>query len=414
MKIKALNVKTFATAAGLMVLAVGALAATGHLPLVHKPDARPAAADKGPQPIMVTAARTKTADFIETVVVTGSLVPREEILVGPEVEGLRVVEVLADEGDRVKKGQTLARLVSDTLEAQVAQNTASLARATAAIAQAQSNIASAEAKLIEARGAYNRGKPLTKSGYLSESGMEQRESAAKSAEAALASARDGLKVAEADKAQVEAQRSEITWKRGRTEVVSPADGIISRRMARIGGYASGVADAMFRVIAKGEIELDAEVTENRLSKLKEGQGADVALAGGTTVSGKIRLISPEIDKATRLGKLRVFLGDNPALRIGGFARGVIETAKSRGLAVPAAALLYGTDGISVQVVSDSMVRTRRVKLGLEQGQLVEVREGLAEGDLVVAKSGTFLRDGDLVRAVVTSEQRRTSDVSSAG
>ena len=407
MKIKAL----FASV-GLAAVAAAGLAASGHLPLMHKPAVVVATAGSGPQPIMVTAARVRSADFVETVVVTGTLVPREEILVGPEVEGLRVIEVLADEGDRVKKGQTLARLVSTTLEAQLAQNDASLARSVAAIAQAQSNIASAEARLVEARGAYNRGKPLTKSGYLSESVMESREAAAKSAEATVASARDGLKVAEADKAQVEAQRRETVWRRGRTEVVSPADGIISRRMARIGGYASGVADAMFRVIAKGEIELDAEVTENRLSKLKEGQGADVALAGGTTVSGKIRLISPEIDKATRLGKLRVFLGDNPALRIGGFARGVIETAKSRGLAVPAAALLYGTDGISVQVVSDSMVRTRRVKLGLEQGQLVEVREGLAEGDLVVAKSGTFLRDGDLVRAVVANEPRRTSDASS--
>ena len=414
MKIPVKSIKSLAVVAGISLVALGALAATGHLPLARKPAISTAGADSGPQPIMVTAARVRTADFIESVVVTGSLVPREEILVGPEVEGLRVVEVLADEGDRVKKGQTLARLVSDTLEAQLGQNTASLAKSVAGIAQAQSNIASVEAKLVEARGAYNRGKPLTKSGYLSESVMESREAAAKSAEAAVASARDGLKVAEADKAQVEAQRREIVWRRGRTEVVSPADGIVSRRMARIGGYASGVADAMFRVIANGEIELDAEVTENRISKLREGLPVEVSVAGGTAVSGKIRLVSPEIDKATRLGKVRVFLGDNPALHIGGFARGVIETAKSRGLAVPAASLLYGADGVSVQVVTEGTVRTRRVKLGLEQGQLVEVREGLAEGDIVVAKSGTFLRDGDLVRAVITSEKRRTSDASSAG
>ena len=77
---------------------------------------------------------------------TGSLVAREEILVGPEVEGLRVTEVLADEGMRVKKGDVLARLVADTLDAQVAQNDAALARATAAIAQARSAIVQAEAR----------------------------------------------------------------------------------------------------------------------------------------------------------------------------------------------------------------------------------------------------------------------------
>ena len=406
--------KTLGAAAALAVVALGAMAATGHLPALHNSpsDARKAA-ETGPLPIMVTVAPVKTVEFVETVVVTGSLVPREEILVGPEVEGLRVIEVLADEGDRVKKGQTLARLVSDTLEAQLAQNDASLARGTAAIAQAQSNIASAEAKLVEARGAYNRGKPLTKSGYLSESVMEQRESAAKTAEAALSSSKDGLKVAEAEKAQVEAQRREIVWRRGRTEVASPADGIISRRVARIGGYASGAGDAMFRVIAKGEVELDAEVTEGRLSKLKEGQTCEVALAGGTKVAGKVRLISPEIDKATRLGKVRVFLGDNPVLRVGGFARGTIETARGNGLAVPASAVLYGPDGASVQVVKEGKVRTRRVKLGLESGALVEVREGLVEGEAVVAKAGTFLRDGDAVRAV-SVEPRRTSDAGSAG
>src|SRR5262245_48752120 len=69
----------------------------------------------------VTVARAAPADFVETVLVTGSLVAREEILVGPEVEGLRITQVLADEGMRVKKGDVLARLVADTLDAQLAQ-----------------------------------------------------------------------------------------------------------------------------------------------------------------------------------------------------------------------------------------------------------------------------------------------------
>ena len=95
----------------------------------------------------MTVARVAPADFTATVLATGSLVAREEILVGPEVEGLRVTEVLADEGMRVKKGDVLARLVADTLDAQVAQNDAGQARATAAIAQARSAIVQAEARL---------------------------------------------------------------------------------------------------------------------------------------------------------------------------------------------------------------------------------------------------------------------------
>ncbi|MET0567915.1 MAG: efflux RND transporter periplasmic adaptor subunit, partial [Hyphomicrobiaceae bacterium] len=150
----------------------------------------------------------------------------------------------------------------------------------------------------------------------------------------------------------------------------------------------------------GEIELDAEVIETRLAKLRADQPARIEVAGAGEVAGKVRLVSAEVDKATRLGRVRVFLGDNPALRVGAFARGLIETARGSGLAVPAAAVLYGEQGASVQLVSDGKVATRPVKLGLAAGGLVEVREGLAEGDVVVAKSGTFLRDGDIVKPIL--------------
>lgn len=348
----------------------------------------------------VTVARVAPADFVETVLATGSLVAREEILVGPEVEGLRITEVLADEGMRVKRGDVLAKLVADTLDAQVAQNDAALARATAGIAQARSAIVQAEARLVESNNAFERAKPLRASGHMAESAFDQREQAARTAQAQLVAARDGLAAAEAEKAQIEAQRRELTWRRGRTEVVAPADGIISRRMARIGGYAAGAAEPMFRIVAKGEVELDAEITETRMAAIRIGQPARVEVTGVGEIAGTVRLVSPEVDKSTRLGRVRIFLGDNPALRVGAFARGSIETASGRGLAVPASAILYGPEGASVQVVRGNRVETRKVKTGLAAGALTEVREGLSEGDIVVARSGTFLRDGDAVRPVV--------------
>jgi HlyD family secretion protein len=347
----------------------------------------------------VTVVRVAPAGFTETVPANGSLVAREEILVGPEVEGLRITQVLADEGQRVRKGEVLARLVADTLDAQLAQNDAALARAIAAIAQAKANIAQAEARHVEAGNAYERAKPLLKGGHMTEAAFDQREQAARTAVAQLAAARDGLKLAEAEKAQVEAQRRELTWRRGRVEVTAPADGIVSRRMARIGGYAAGAAEPMFRIVAKGEVELDAEVVETRLAAVAVGQKARVEVAGLGAVEGTVRLVSPEVDKATRLGRVRIFLGDNPGLRIGSFARGSVLTASGRGLAVPSSAVLYGPDGATVQVVRDDKVEVRKVRIGLSSGALVEIREGLAEGDLVVARAGTFLRAGDLVRPV---------------
>jgi HlyD family secretion protein len=401
-------------------LMIGGVLATSFvlvsLTLVGKPLPRAATPAEGGRETLpdvlaaaVTVARVAPADFVETVLATGSLVAREEILVGPEVEGLRIVEVLADEGQRVKKGEVLARLVADTLDAQLAQNDAGLARTTAAIAQARSAIVQAEARLIENRNAYERAKPLRQAGHMTEAAYDQREQAARTAEAQLTAARDGLKLAEAEKAQVEAQRRELTWRRGRSEVTAPADGIVSRRMARVGGYAAGAAEPMFRIVANGEVELDAEITETRMAAVRIGQTARVDVAGLGIVEGKVRLVSPEVDKATRLGRVRIYLGDNPGLRVGAFARGVVETASGRGLAVPASAVLYGPDGATVQLVRSNRVETRTVRLGLAAGALVEVREGLDEGDLVVARSGTFLREGDAVRPV-PAEKAKLSEV----
>ena len=292
------------------------LAAVGvAVTLVAQPSPKRAAL---PQPeemlaAAVTVARVAPAQFTETVLTTGSLAAREEVLVGPEVEGLRVTEVLAEEGMRVKRGDVLARLVADTLEAQLAQNDAARARAQAAAAQARSGIVQAEARLLEANNAFERAKPLRAAGHLAESGYDQREQAARTAQAQLLAAGDGLKVAEAEKAQVEAQRRELLWRRGRTEVIAPADGVVSRRMARIGGFAAGAAEPMFRIVANGEVELDAEVPETRLAAVRIGQPARVEVAGSGEVMGTVRLVSPEVDKATRLGRVRIYLGDNPTL-----------------------------------------------------------------------------------------------------
>ncbi|MFM8991643.1 MAG: biotin/lipoyl-binding protein [Alphaproteobacteria bacterium] len=105
--------------------------------------ARDAAATEAP-PMAVTTIAATRGTVVETVLVDGSLVAREEVLVGPQVEGLRVVELLAEEGDAVATGQPLARLDRSGLDIQLAQNDAALARAAAAIAQARSQIAQAE------------------------------------------------------------------------------------------------------------------------------------------------------------------------------------------------------------------------------------------------------------------------------
>lgn len=398
----------------IVLAAVGGLALavyqSGHLASylemgAAKQAEKEAAAKKAEAPVpAVSVVHAVKSEFVETVLVTGSFVARNEVLVAPEVDGLRVVELRAEEGDYVKKGDILAILVAEQIDAQLAANEAALASATAAIAQAQSQIAETEARVAEAKAQLERARPLVKDKYLSESVFDQRQATARAAEAQRASAKSALAVAEAEKVRIAAQRRELLWRRSNAELRAPAEGLISKRAGRIGAIATASTltggDTMFRIIGKGEIELEAEVPETSLWKAKPGQEARVVGPAGKEVTGTVRLVSPEVDKTTRLGHVRIFLGVHPELKVGSFARGVIETARRRTIAVPLSAVLYSTAGLaSVQVVVDGKVDTRRVKTSLEANGMVAIDEGLSEGDVVVAKAGTFLRDGDAVRAV---------------
>jgi HlyD family secretion protein len=348
---------------------------------------------------VVSVVTVEPAEFVETLALTGTLVPREEILIATEVEGLRIVDVAADESQLVKKGDVLARLETASLDAQLAQNDAALAKADAAIAQAESAIASAQAKVVEAANALARAKPLRQSGYLAEATFDQRESAARSADASLVSTRDGLTLARADKAQTEALRRDLVWKRGKTEIKAPADGLISRRTAKIGAMAAGAGDPMFRLIANSEVELDAEVPEVQLSRIEVGQAATLTIAGLPDLAGRIRLVSPEIDRTSRLGRVRILALDMAHPRVGSFARASVVVGKGRGLGIPAAAVQFQADGATVQLVQHDHVVTRKIVTGLQSKGFVEVKSGLAAGDSVVARAGTFVRDGDIVRPV---------------
>lgn len=393
---------------GLIVLGIGAWLLGGQRFLVNLVAQR-ALKTQTVQPVApptVSVSHVEAKDFIENVLVTGSLVPREEVLVAPEVEGLRILEIRVDQGDTVKKGDVLAVLETETLEAQLAQNSAGLARSSAAIEQSKSQIMEVEARLEESKAALNRAKPLTESGYVSASVLDQRMASMRSLTALLESARNGLKAAEADKVQMEAMRRELEWRRSRTDVRAPVDGIITRRSARLGKIATAIGVAagepMFRIIQSGEIELDAEVGEADLPKIAIGQIASIHIAGGLNVQGKVRLIAPEVDSATRLGRVRIFIGADQRLRIGTFASASVETARKRNLAIPVSAV-SAAEGVSSTLVLDgSIVRTRKIETGLSLDGFIEVTKGLSDGELVVTRAGTFLKDGDTVRAIETN------------
>ncbi len=352
----------------------------------------------------VTVTEARRITFVDNVLVTGSLVPREEVLVGPEIDGYRITELLAEEGDHVEAGQILARLSREILEAQLAQNTASEARSQAAIDQVRNQIIESEATLRQTEDSFNRVKPLRESGVASQATFDERDAAFRTSRARLAAQREALKLAEADQLLIRAQRRELEVKLGRTDIRSPSAGIVSRRTARLGSVSSSSTDALFRIIKDDEIELDAEVPEFYMTKLKAGQHARVEIADAEERDGVVRLVSSEVNPSSRLGRVRIFLGTGPNLRIGTFAKAMIDAGQRDAIGVPTTAVLYQNESATVLAVVDNKVRERAVKPGLLSGDSVEIKEGLKAGDVVVLRAGSLLRSGDVITPQFAEKQ----------
>jgi HlyD family secretion protein len=353
-----------------------------------------------PKPPSITVATAERREIAQTLVTTGTLVARDEILVGPQIDGLRLEEWLVEVGDEVKQGQVLARLDRDMLETQALQNRSNIARTEAAMAQGEAAIAEAEAAVVEAEAALKRAETLKKTGNATEELLVSRQAASRIAAARVEAQKQNFRAATSDKALAEAQGREIALRLARTEVKAPAAGIVASRAAQVGQIVGMAGTPLFKLVRDGAIELEAEATETRLHSVEPGQKAKVEVAGvPEAVDGAVRLVEPTVDRSSRLGKVRVSLPADKGLRPGLFARGRIETARRVGVVAPQSSLLFGQEGVRVQVVKDGVVQDRKVKLGLSDATGVEILEGLSEGERVVERAGGFLRDGDRITPV---------------
>lgn len=357
----------------------------------------------GPVAPTVSVVQAVMRELVQQQLVTGSLVAREEVQVTAQIEGLKIIEVLVEAGDTVSAGQVLARLDAAPIRVELAQNDAAIARGEAAVAQAKSQIAEAEATLAEARASLERTEALRRSRNATQAALDEKIMQTRTAESRLAAARDGVRLAEAQLAETRAAREAVLLRLAYTELTAPSAGIVSERTARVGAVASAGAGPLFRIVENGEVELAADVAEQVLAVIRPGQPASCRVTGrDEPLAGRVRLVDPKIDTTTRLGRVRIALPGASGLILGTFARAAIETARRTGVAVPLSAVLFDAAGTRVQLVEGETVRTRAVRTGIKTGEMIEIVEGLAAGETVVAVSGTFLRDGDRVRPVAVA------------
>ncbi|MDR3494863.1 MAG: efflux RND transporter periplasmic adaptor subunit [Ancalomicrobiaceae bacterium] len=381
---------------------------------------KPKPADK-PEPVAVarppaiTVTKATRREITETVVVTGSLVPEEEVVVGVDVDGQKIVELDADQGDHVTKGQVLARLDRRSLDVQLAENDAALAKADVGIAQAATQVAQAEFAVTDAQNQVDRTAPLQAKGYATNASLDTQTIALRTAKSRLENSKAGLNFAKADRATLVAARQDIVLKLAKTELKAPTDGIVLSRAAQLGQLASGSAGPLFRIARDGKIELDAEVTEGVMHRMQVGQRVLVSPSGfDDRIEGSVRLITPQVDQATRLGHVRVALPADQRLRAGAFARGEVITARKQAVALPLTAVQVEKDGAIAQVVKDGRISTRRIVTGIRDNGMIEVVSGVQEGDMVVSRAGTFVRDGDIVTPVTETPAAAATDLNATG
>jgi RND family efflux transporter MFP subunit len=183
---------------------------------------------------------------------------------------------------------------------------------------------------------------------------------------------------------------------------APAAGIVTEVKTIVGAPASPQAGPMFRIAINNEVELDAEVPSVHMPKLNPGVTARITRDNAPDLIGRVRLVSPQIDRNTQLGHVRIAVTNNPTLKIGQFARASIDAKRSCGVAIPRTAI----DHLTVQVIKGNIVETRKVRVGLSSDTSTEILEGLDVGEIVVADAGSSLHDGDQVKTMFADELDR--------
>ena len=190
---------------------------------------------------------------------------------------------------------------------------------------------------------------------------------------------------------------------GNVQLQAPVAGLIASSSAVIGAVASAKGEALFSIIARSEFDLVGLVPVRDIARMKVDQPARIKIIGAGEVDGRVRRVASTVEPNSQLGQVTLAGTSNKRLLVNSSGRAMIKTGQSCGVSVPLTAVLYGSAGTVVQLVRRARIETKRVEVGLMSGGQIEIRDGLAEGDIVVARAGALLREGDPVRPVTAAQ-----------
>lgn len=327
----------------------------------------PEVAIEAATPVPVETVLPSRADILATYDATTTIASDADAPVVAKVGG-ELVQLLAEEGDRVVAGQVLAELDGERLRLEML---------------------SAKANLDQVRGEYSRYRDLAARGLVSEAMFE------------------GLRYdLEALEATYELARLNYEY----SKIRAPIDGIVSSRYVKL-GQSIDTSDVAFRITDGSELLAYLQIPQGELGKFAAGQSATLTVDAmpDSTYSATIARISPTIDMRNGTFRATAFIDNRSGeLAPGMFARfSIAYEQHTNALVIPRAALIEEDDQTSVYVVSDGAVARRVIEVGIESEDLVEVVGGLGADDVVVVTGQSSLRDGSKVLASNTPKANFT-------
>lgn len=336
----------------------------------------------------VETAAVRRADMATQITVVGNLIGRATVEAGPKVAG-RLESVSVRLGDRVSRGQMIAKVDDRELQEQVKQAKASYDVSAATIRQREADLRLAQTNLDRSRNLYER-ELIPKQTFDDTDARHQ---------AAVAQ----LDLARAQFAQTQARLDELKINLSNTIITSPVSGFVAKRVLDPGGWVTPNT-AFISVVDIGVVRLVANVVEKDLRRVTLGLRADVAVDAypGEKFIGKVAHVAPVLDPATRTAQIEVDI-DNAQFRLkpGMYAKVSFTVDKrENALVIPMVALVDvgGNRGVFMtrEGQQGQVANFKKIDIGLVDQNLAEVTSGLSEGEIIVTTGAAALREGDRI------------------
>lgn len=339
--------------------------------------------------IPVEVVKSKVKDLQWILEETGDIRPMIEVDVYPKVSGKIIEILLVEKGDYLKKGDLTAELEDDTIKARIAEAKAGLEAARANLKQIEAN-----------RGVIEKDRLRLINLYQEKVISRQR---LDHIEAEYTAVCEGKRLAESQVNKAEAVLKQLEIENRNHRIYAPITGYVSARYLDPGAM-SDIRYPIIRISREEQVKVITTVTAKDFPHIKKGQKVEIEVDAfpDRIFHGVISIINPTIDPATRTGEIEIYISNQDlTLSSGMFAHVRLFLGERKGITIELDALnrMSGTGNYYIYVIEGGRAKQRNVKTGISQENIIEIIDGLSEGELVVVKGHNRLKDGYAVRIV---------------